>query len=175
MLRLAALVLVALLAWIDTASAAQRAEPLTLEIEHSRPRCTSGTLTEVSWSISGGVPPYALSVNGEAVDPGASSARIPCGSAVDDALEWLLGIGNERYITATVTDAAGATATAHAQVVLVAGRQPPVDIRLASEFSLRDTRRVTAEWRPGIESCGAAARTWCAGECKGTGSGRMRT
>lgn len=149
MLRLAALVLVALLAWVGAASAAQPAEPLTLEIEHLRPRCTSGTLTEVSWNIRGGVPPYALSINGEAVDPGASSARIPCGSAVDDALEWLLGIGNERYVTATATDATGATATAHAQVVLVAGRQPPVDIRLASEFGLRDTRRVTAEWRSG--------------------------
>ena len=149
MLRLAALVLVALSAWVGAASAAQPAEPLALEIEHSRPRCTSGTLTEVSWSIRGGVPPYALSINGEAVDPGASSARVPCGSAVDDALEWLLDIGNERYITATATDAAGEAATAHAQVVLVAGRQPPVDIRLASEFSLRDTRRVTAEWRSG--------------------------
>ena len=149
MLRLAALVLVALSAWVGAASAAQPAEPLTLEIDHSRPRCTSGTLTEVSWSIRGGVPPYALSINGKAVDPGASSARVPCGSMVNDALEWLLDIGNERYITATVTDAAGATATAHAQVVLVAGRQPPVDIRLASEFSLRDTRRVTAEWRSG--------------------------
>ena len=148
-LLMAALVATALLAWVGVAAAAQPDGSLALEIEHSRPRCTAGTLTEVSWSIRGGVPPYTLSINGEAVDPGASSAHIPCGSAVDDALEWLLGIGNERYITATATDAAGTTATAHAQVLLVAGRQPPVDIRLASEFGERNTRLVTAEWRPG--------------------------
>ena len=148
-LLMAALVATALLAWAGAAAAAQPAGPLTLEIEHSRPRCTAGTLTEVSWRIHGGVPPYALSINGEAVDPDASSAHIPCGSAVDDALEWLLGISNERYITAAATDATGATATAHAQVMLVAERQPPVDVRLASEFGERGVRLVTAEWRPG--------------------------
>ena len=149
MLRVVVLGLFALLTWVGAASAAQPAGPLTLEIEHSRPRCTSGTLTEVSWSIRGGVPPYALTINGEAVDPDAASARVPCGSAVDDAVEWLLGIGGERYITAAVTDAAGATAREHAHVVLVAGRRPPLGIHLASEIGAYDTRLVTAEWRSG--------------------------
>ena len=149
MLRAVVLGLFALLACVGAASAAQPAGPLTLEIEHSRPRCTSGTLTEVSWSIGGGVPPYALTINGEAVDPDAASARVSCGSAVDDALERLLGIGGERYITAAVSDAAGATAREHAHVVLVAGRRAPIDIRLASEIGAFDTRVVTAEWRSG--------------------------
>ena len=149
MLRAVVLGLFALLTWVGAASAAQPAGPLTLEIEHSRPRCTSGTLTEVSWSIRGGVPPYALTINGEAVDPDAASARVPCGSAVDDAVEWLLGIGGERYITAAVSDASGATAREHAHVVLVAGRRAPIDIRLASKVGAFDTRVVTAEWRSG--------------------------
>lgn len=149
MLRGVVLGVIALLACVGAASATQPAGPLALELEHSRPRCTSGTLTEVSWSIRGGVPPYALTINGEAVDPDAASARVPCGSAVDDAVEWLLGIGGERYITAAVTDAAGATAREHAHVVLVAGRRAPVNIHLASKIGAFDTRVVTAEWRSG--------------------------
>ena len=149
MLRGVVLGVIALLACVGAASSAQPAGPLALELEHSRPRCTSGTLTEVSWSIRGGVPPYALTINGEPVDPDAASARVPCGSAVDDGVEWLLGIGGERYITAAVSDAAGATAREHAHVVLVAGRRAPIDIRLASEIGAFDTRLVTAEWRSG--------------------------
>ena len=126
----------------------RRAEPwlalheaprLALELDHSRPRCTSGTLTEVSWSISGGVPPYALSVNGEAVDPGASSARVPCGSAVDDALEWLLGIGNERYITATATDSTGRRRRARARLTLISALAPPTQVESRS-YLLRNIR-----------------------------------
>ena len=139
MLRFAVLVLVALSAWVGATSAAQPAEPLTLEIEHSRPRCTSGTLAEVSWNIRGGVPPYALSINGEAVDPGAPSARIPCGSAVDDALEWLLGIGNERYIIATATDAAGRSSRARARLMLVSALAPPTQVESRS-YLLRNIR-----------------------------------
>lgn len=141
-LLMAALTAVALLAWVGAAAAAQPADSLTLEIEHSRPRCTSGTLTEVSWRIRGGVSPYALSISGEAVDPGASSAHIPCGSAVDDALEWLLGIGNERYIMAMVTDAAGRSGRARARLTLISPLAPPQQVESRS-YLLRNIRPVS--------------------------------
>ena len=149
MLRYLVLGVFALSAWLATAQAQEPVAPLTLELTSSRELCTAGTPTEVSWEIAGGTPPYALTVGGETVDAGTSSARVSCGSAVDDAVGRLLGIGNERQITATVTDAAGTTVSAHAYLVLVEARRPPVDLQLQSTMESRGALRVLAQWRPG--------------------------
>ncbi len=53
--------------------------PLTLELNSSRELCTANTLTELSWTITGGQPPYALTIDGQTVDAEAESQRANCG------------------------------------------------------------------------------------------------
>lgn len=132
MLRCAALGLIAFFACAAVAQAQQTAEPLTLELSSSRQLCTAGTLTQVSWIISGGAPPYALTINGEEVDADAPHALTPCGLLVDDSLEWLLGIGRQRHISAVATDSLGAAATASARLTLAAALPPPADAQSRS-------------------------------------------
>ena len=132
MLRCAALGLIAFFACAAVAQAQQTAEPLTLELSSSRQLCTAGTLTQVSWIISGGAPPYALTINGEEVDADATHALAPCGLLVDDGLEWLLGIGRQRHISAVATDSLGAAATASARLTLAAALPPPADAQSRS-------------------------------------------
>ena len=132
MLRRAALGLIALFACAAVAHAQQPAEPLTLKLTSSRQLCTAGTLTQVSWIISGGAPPYALAINGEEVAAAAPHALASCGAMVDDGLEWLLGIGRQRHITAVATDSLGAAATASARLTLAAALDPPTDAQSRS-------------------------------------------
>ena len=83
------------------------AERLTLELESSRELCTAGTLTEVSWAIAGGTPPYTLSVEGSAVDVSADNARINCGALTEaEAADEDASLAAKR-VTAVVTDARG--------------------------------------------------------------------
>lgn len=132
MLRRAALGLIVFFACAAVAHAQQPAEPLTLKLSSSRQLCTAGTLTQVSWIISGGAPPYALTINGETVDADAPHALAPCGAMVDDGLEWLLGIGRQRHIAAVATDSLGATVTASARLTLAAALDPPADAQSRS-------------------------------------------
>ena len=83
------------------------AERLTLELESSRELCTAGTLTEVSWQISGGKPPYALQIEGVPVDVDADNARINCGALSEAEAADENGELAAKRITATVTDARG--------------------------------------------------------------------
>lgn len=64
---------------LTPAAEATPAAPLTLSLESSRELCTANTLTELSWEITGGVPPYALMIDGQKVDPNAESHRVNCG------------------------------------------------------------------------------------------------
>ena len=64
-------------------AAAQNVDPLTLELTSSRELCTANTLTELSWTIAGGRPPYTLSIDGETVDANAESHRANCGALID--------------------------------------------------------------------------------------------
>ena len=132
MLRRVALGLIALFACAAVAHAQQPAEPLTLKLTSSRQLCTAGTLTQVSWIIRGGTPPYALTINGEDVAAAAPHALAPCGAMVDDGLEWLLGIGRQRHVTAVATDSLGAAATASARLTLAAALEPPTDAQSRS-------------------------------------------
>ena len=83
------------------------AERLTLELASSRELCTAGTLTEISWEISGGTPPYALSVEGSPVDVSADNVRINCGALSEaEAADEDAALAAKR-VTAVVTDARG--------------------------------------------------------------------
>ena len=86
--------------------------PLYLELHSSRKLCTAGTLTEVSWTISGGVAPYQISVEGEAVDVDADNIRVNCGALTEaeagdaEAGDAEAALAAKR-ITATITDSRG--------------------------------------------------------------------
>ena len=66
--------------------AAAQADPLTLELTSSRDLCTANTLTELSWTIAGGRPPYTLSIDGETVDAESESYRVNCGAIPADPM-----------------------------------------------------------------------------------------
>ena len=80
---------------------------LALALESSRELCTAGTLTEISWQISGGSAPYALSIEDSAVDVSADNIRINCGALTEtEAADAEAGLAARR-ITAVVTDSRG--------------------------------------------------------------------
>ncbi len=83
------------------------AERLTLELESSRELCTAGTLTEISWQISGGKPPHKLQVEGTPVNADADNIRINCGVLSEaEAADEAAALAAKR-VTAVVTDARG--------------------------------------------------------------------
>ena len=168
MLRCVALGLIALFACAAVAHAQQPAEPLTLKLTSSRQLCTAGTLTQVSWIISGGTPPYALMINGEEVAAAAPHALASCGAMVEDDLEWFLGIGRQRHVTAVATDSLGGTATASARLTLAAALAPPADVQSRSflvwlhtpvpvRFEFGDPQ-IRTRWRAGTPPWQPAAR-----------------
>ena len=80
---------------------------LRLELESSRELCTAGTLTEISWQISGGTPPYSLEIEGSPVAADADNARINCGALSEaEAADEEAALAAKR-ISAVVTDARG--------------------------------------------------------------------
>ncbi len=80
---------------------------LRLQLESSRELCTAGTLTEISWQIAGGKPPYKLQVAGSPVNADADNIRINCGALSEaEAADEDAALAAKR-VTATVTDARG--------------------------------------------------------------------
>ena len=104
---------------------------LALALESSRELCTAGTLTEISWSISGGSAPYALSVEDSAVDVSADNIRINCGALPTDSLTGELIARQTKTFHASVSDSRGVAASASVTVTLAA---PPY---LAADTALR--------------------------------------
>ena len=51
--------------------------PLTLALTSSRELCTANTLTELSWQIAGGQPPYTLTIDGETVAAATPNRTAP--------------------------------------------------------------------------------------------------
>ncbi len=109
-------------------------EPLTLELSSSRELCTAGTLTELSWTISGGIPPYSLTIDGQPVDAEADSHRVNCGPIPID-----LGTGSPvanpiKVFSATVTDAQSSSDSARDEVAvdLVPPLRAPSNVRYSS-------------------------------------------
>ena len=109
--------------------AAQAPDPLTLTITASRAECTAGTLNPVTWTITGGTPPYTLTLDGMSVDADAESATATCGALPDYGI-WLPVTQAPGTITATVTDATGATATASAAYTIVPPLPAPTGLSL---------------------------------------------
>ena len=105
----------------------RRAEPwLTLAAQprfalwltSSRELCTAGTLTEISWQISGGAPPYTLSIDGESTDPATENIRINCGPLPTDPLTGKLIARQTKTFHASVSDSRGVTTSASTTVTL---------------------------------------------------------
>ena len=127
--------LAALLAGWSVA-AAQEPDPLTLTITAERSECTAATLNPVTWEISGGTPPYTLTIDGAAVDADAESATVTC-AALPEGASTAPGT-----ITAVVTDANGATATASAAYTIV----PPLPAPTGLRHYGANAYEVTLEW-----------------------------
>ena len=85
--------------------------PLTLELASSRDLCTANTLTELSWTISGGRPPYTLSIDGQTVDANAESHRANCGPIPTDPFTGDPIPASSKRWTATVSDSQPTTAS----------------------------------------------------------------
>ena len=108
--------------------------PLTLELTSSRELCTANTLTELRWTIQGGTPPYALTIEGESVDPEAESHRDNCGPLTMDPLTEEPLPNQTKMFSATVTDAQSTpeSATASLNVSLAAALPAPTDLDILS-------------------------------------------
>ena len=111
----------------------QIVDPLTLELVSSRELCTAGTLTELSWTIAGGRPPYTLTIDGETVDAAAESHRANCGPIPADPMGPLPGTTPAKTFRASVTDsqATPVTATAEVQVELAPPLPAPTNLWLS--------------------------------------------
>ena len=120
--------------------------PLELEVTASRALCTTGSVTDVAWTIRGGVAPFALAIDGQPLDSSASFARITCEPPADDGLAWLLGFDGSQLIVVSATDADGAIATASTRVALVGSLPPPVQIRVSSYPTWDGQPVVQAAW-----------------------------
>ncbi len=104
---------------------------LALALESSRELCTAGTLTKISWNISGGSAPYALSIEDSAVDVSADNVRINCGALPTDPLTGELIARQTKTFRASVSDSRGVTTSASVAVTLTT---PPY---LAADTALR--------------------------------------
>ncbi len=113
---------------VTTTRWARSSLPLTLTV--GRSECTAGTLTPVTWEISGGVEPYRLRVDGASVDPNTEGATATCGALPEGATEA------PGTITARVTDDTGATATASAAYTIVPPLPAPVATAVPSVMPL---------------------------------------
>ena len=106
----------------------RRAEPwltlaaqprFTLWLTSSRDLCTAGTLTEISWQISGGSAPYRLTIEGETADPNADNVRINCGPLPTDPLTGEMLARQTKTFHASVSDSRGVATSASATVTLI--------------------------------------------------------
>ena len=101
---------------------------LRLELESSRELCTAGTLTEVSWEISGGKPPYSLEIEGSPVAADADSIRINCGALTEaEAADEDAALAAKR-ISAVVTDARGVRREAALEVARARALPVPANV-----------------------------------------------
>ena len=140
--RLTGLALVALALTAITTTSARAAEPLELTLESSRDVCTANTLTELSWTISGGQPPYTLSIDGEPVDPESGPLQVNCGPLPVDLEGNTLSTGTKTF-SASVTDSYSDLQTETASVeVDLAEPLPAPDPR----FPFVDPTTITTSW-----------------------------
>ena len=108
---------------------------LSLALESSRELCTAGTLTEISWQISGGSAPYALSVENSAVDVSADNVRINCGALTETEAADAETALAAKTITAVVTDSRGVRREAALDVARARALPAPTNVRYWSYVS----------------------------------------
>ena len=101
--------------------------PLTLELASSRQLCTANTLTELSWTIAGGRPPYTLNIDGETVAANAESHRANCGPIPTDPFTGDPIPESRKRWTATVSDSQEPSASTRQriEIELVEPLAPP--------------------------------------------------
>ena len=90
--------------------------PPTLELASSRDLCTANTLTELSWTIAGGRPPYTLSIDGQTVDANAESHRVNCGPLIMDPQTEEPLPNQSKVFSASVADSRATPESAAAEV-----------------------------------------------------------
>ena len=108
-------------------------EPLALTLTAGRAECTAGTRNPVTWTITGGTPPDRLTIDGEPVNADAASTTVTCGDLPAGASEA------PATITASVTDAAGTTASASAAYTIVPPLPAPTGLSLVQVIAYRVT------------------------------------
>ena len=117
------------------------ATALTLSLESSRELCTANTLTELSWTITGGVPPYTLIIDGKKVDPYAEKHQVNCGPLTMDPQTEEPLPNQLKTFSVAVTDAQRTTVSEEVSVSLApAVPAPTVRSHDAKRFSF------TAAW-----------------------------
>ena len=96
-------------------------ERLALNLVGSRHICLETTQMELVWHISGGVPPYTRTLDGQAIDAEAGSAIVTCGPSTADPTPGL-----EQTFKGGVIDGRGVTATDELRVALTAPPPRPM-------------------------------------------------
>jgi hypothetical protein len=145
------------------------APALTLSLEISRKLCTANTLTELSWTITGGVPPYTLTVEGKKVDPDAEKHRANCGPIATDPLTGDPLPESKKRFRATVTDSRTTPASVNQQVDVELAAALPVPIATAQVSPMRLSVNIAWDGLLRPSSCQVASgcfgfRTRAAGE-----------
>ena len=130
--------------------------PLTLSLSSSRDLCTANTLTELSWEIAGGTPPYMLTIEGEAIDLTAESVRVNCGPLTMDPLTGDPLLNQMKMFSGAVTDshATPVSVTATAQVELAEPLTAPENVHYWSYVV-----DVMVNWDR-VPGCRFAVATW---------------
>ena len=120
-------------------------EPLLLhlELKSSRELCTAGTLTEISWQISGGSAPYALSIEDSAVDVSAENIRINCGALTEAEAADAEAALAAKTVTAVVTDSRGVRRAAALDVARARALPAPTDFDAAAYRTY-----ILSDWTP---------------------------
>lgn len=97
-------------------------EPLTLKLFISGAPCTEPTSRPLGWRIAGGVPPYTLTVDGQAVNAGRGIAWVLCGLLPADPQPCDPEPKLYQTFRAEVLDSRGVTTEAELQVAVA---EPP--------------------------------------------------
>ena len=106
--------------------------PLALTLTAERAQCTEATLNPVTWTITGGSPPYTVTVAGAPVAADATSVNATCGTLPEPAPGGTPLTEAPGTITGAVTDATGAPATASAAYTIVPPLPAPTAIYSAA-------------------------------------------
>ena len=96
-------------------------ERLALNLVGSRHICLETTQMELVWHISGGVPPYTRTLDGQAIDAEAGSAIVTCGPSTADPTPGL-----EQTFKGAVIDGRGVIAEDDLRVALTAPPPRPM-------------------------------------------------